>query len=88
MPVLSKSDWTGCEVLNVPVTEELLNIVACPVCKGRLEPDPGGDALICVSCSLRFPIRDGIPLLVADQATRLEPQPEPAHPVEKGTKAP
>ncbi|HBA89116.1 MAG TPA: hypothetical protein DCZ75_14375 [Geobacter sp.] len=71
----------------MPVTEDLLNIIACPACKGRLEPDPGGGALICAACSLRFPVRDGIPLLVADQAQPLEPPPE-CVPVEKGAKTP
>lgn len=48
---------------------ELLEILACPVCKGPLRTD--GSSLVCTSCRLRYPIRDGIPVLLADEAERL-----------------
>lgn len=62
--------WTGCEEKTLPVTEELLKIVVCPACKGNLEAE--GEALLCLSCRLRYPVRDGIPLLIADSATPLD----------------
>jgi uncharacterized protein YbaR (Trm112 family) len=46
--------------------KELLEILACPVCKGPLRKDES--SLVCTSCRLRYPIRDGIPVLLADEA--------------------
>lgn len=60
------------------VNRDLLNIIACPVCKNALERDPGEEALICPVCAVRYPVRDGIPLLLAEQAKPLDPQPESA----------
>ncbi|HTZ43840.1 MAG TPA: Trm112 family protein [Jatrophihabitans sp.] len=50
------------------LSDELLAILACP------SPDhaplrPVGDELVCTSCASRFPVRDGIPVLLADEAT-------------------
>jgi uncharacterized protein YbaR (Trm112 family) len=51
--------------------EELLEILVCPACKSpvRLE---GDDRLVCTrpDCGLRYPIRDGIPIMVLDEAKR------------------
>jgi uncharacterized protein len=46
--------------------KELLEILACPVCKGSLRMDEL--SLVCTSCRLRYPIRDGIPVLLAEEA--------------------
>ena len=46
--------------------KELLEILACPVCKGSLRMDES--SLVCTSCRLRYPIRDGIPVLLAEEA--------------------
>ncbi len=48
------------------IDKELLEILACPVCKTpvRLE----GDRLICSQCGRRYPVRDGIPVMLVDQA--------------------
>lgn len=48
--------------------KELLEILACPVCKGSLRMDES--SLVCTSCRLRYPIRDGIPVLLAEEAER------------------
>ncbi|MFN7836093.1 MAG: Trm112 family protein [Burkholderiaceae bacterium] len=48
---------------------ELLSILVCPLCKGPLEA--GNDTLICRGDRLVFPIRDGIPCLLEDQADPL-----------------
>jgi uncharacterized protein YbaR (Trm112 family) len=53
------------------LTPELLSILACPVCKGPLtaaEGEAGG--LLCARCDLRYPVRDGIAILLADEAAR------------------
>ena len=42
-------------------------ILACPRCRGPLDDSPDGEALACGRCHLRFPVRDGIPILLLDQ---------------------
>ncbi|TVL17185.1 Trm112 family protein [Shewanella algae] len=48
--------------------KKLLEIVACPICKGRLEYDKQAQQLICKADKLAYPINDGIPVLLADKA--------------------
>lgn len=49
----------------------LLEIVACPLCHGKLIFDKQQQALICKSDALAYPIRDGIPVLLAQEARTL-----------------
>lgn len=49
---------------------ELLKILACPACKGPLAYQPDS-ALDCAACRKRYPVRDGIPVLLADEAQPL-----------------
>ena len=49
--------------------EELLQLLACPACHGELSEVEGG--LVCPTCALRFPICDGIPVLLLDAAERI-----------------
>lgn len=55
--------------------QELLEILICPACKGDLEYDREGEELICHACRLRFPIRDGIPVMLLDEASPLQDLP-------------
>ncbi|MBO2675723.1 Trm112 family protein [Shewanella algae] len=48
--------------------KKLLEIVACPICKGRLEYNKQAQQLICKADRLAYPINDGIPVLLADKA--------------------
>ncbi|MBO2583023.1 Trm112 family protein [Shewanella algae] len=48
--------------------KKLLEIVACPICKGRLEYDKQAQQLICKADRLAYPINDGLPVLLADKA--------------------
>ncbi|HIU17315.1 MAG TPA: Trm112 family protein [Candidatus Avidesulfovibrio excrementigallinarum] len=57
----------------MPVTPELLELLACPVCHGSLHADAERPALLCPSCGLRYPIKDDIPILLPEQAERLQP---------------
>jgi uncharacterized protein YbaR (Trm112 family) len=50
---------------------ELLEILVCPACKGELEYRPEADELICHACRVRYPIRDGIPVMLIDEAIPL-----------------
>ena len=49
----------------------LLDILVCPICKGPLEHDKKAQELICHADKLAYPIRDGIPIMWADEAREL-----------------
>ena len=51
----------------------LLDILACPVCKGPLRHERKEALLICRADRLAFPIRDGIPIMLEDEARVLSP---------------
>ena len=51
------------------VSQELLEILACPACKAAVELKPDGSALKCVECKRVYPIRDDIPVMLIDEAT-------------------
>ena len=46
--------------------EEFLSLLACPVCKTSVRRE--GDRLICETCGRRYPIRDGIPVMLVEEA--------------------
>ncbi|EGY34348.1 Trm112 family protein [Aggregatibacter actinomycetemcomitans] len=50
---------------------KLLEIVACPSCHGRLEYDEQHQRLICRFEKIAYPIKNGIPVLLAEQAQPL-----------------
>nr|WP_308390065.1 Trm112 family protein [Acidithiobacillus sp. AMEEHan] len=50
----------------------LLDLLACPACKGSLQPCAEQRALCCQHCKLRFPVRDGIPVLLLEDAEPLD----------------
>ena len=58
--------------------KQLLEILVCPICKGRLEYNQLGQALICHSDQLAFPIKDGIPVMLREEAKPLYDRPDPA----------
>jgi LSD1 subclass zinc finger protein len=49
----------------------LLEILVCPLCKGPLHYDRGNQELICSADKLAFPIRDGIPVMLENEARDL-----------------
>lgn len=53
------------------ISQELLDLLACPKCKGVLRPETVPESLVCPSCALRYPIRDGIPVMLIDEAEQL-----------------
>jgi len=57
------------------ISRELLDILACPQCKGDVFLTQGGDGLICKACKLVYPIRDDIPVMLIDET---RPYEEPA----------
>ncbi|HSW64564.1 MAG TPA: Trm112 family protein [Dissulfurispiraceae bacterium] len=48
--------------------KELLAILACPKCRGEIHLTEKEDGLVCEQCSLLYPIRDGIPVMLIDAA--------------------
>lgn len=48
--------------------KKLLEIIACPICKGKLEFDKDAQELICRFDKLAYPITDGIPVLLENKA--------------------
>ncbi|CUS49309.1 MAG: hypothetical protein HLUCCO02_04665 [Idiomarinaceae bacterium HL-53] len=55
--------------MSVPAN--LLNILACPSCKGKLVWGPNRESLVCRGERLSYPVRDGIPALLAAEAVEL-----------------
>ena len=53
------------------VPAKLLEILVCPKCKGTLDYREGESSLVCPACRLRYPVRDGIPIMLIDEATSL-----------------
>jgi uncharacterized protein YbaR (Trm112 family) len=53
------------------LSPELLEILRCPKCKSEVELKPDNTALKCTNadCSLVYPIRDDIPVMLIDEAT-------------------
>ncbi len=55
------------------VDPKLLEILVCPLTKEPLEYDAAAGELISRKAGLAFPIRDGIPIMLPDEARQLEP---------------
>jgi uncharacterized protein len=53
------------------VPSQLLEILVCPKCRGDLEYREKESSLLCHHCKLRYPVRDGIPIMLIDEATPL-----------------
>lgn len=51
---------------------QILEIIACPKCKGSLELKPDNSALLCHACRLAYPVVDDIPNLITDDAKAIE----------------
>ena len=56
---------------------KLLDILVCPLCKGPLLNKKAQDDLDCKPCRLAYPVRDGIPVMLEDDARKLSPTEEP-----------
>jgi len=54
------------------INKELLDILACPKCKGDIRLNDAGDGLICDNCKLLYEIRDDIPVMLIDEARPID----------------
>ncbi len=52
------------------IDNELLEILACPACKAPVIQQ--GDRIVCTKCGRRYPIKNGIPAMLVDEAERPE----------------
>jgi len=52
----------------MPLKKELINMLACPQCKGKLTVKPAEDGLGCPKCEVVYPVKDDIPIMLVDQA--------------------
>lgn len=48
------------------ISEELLKILACPICKGEVILRE--EKIICAKCAKKYPIKDGIPIMLIEEA--------------------
>jgi len=55
--------------MPMAISQDLLEILACPACKGKVELTAAGTGLKCLECRRVYPIRDDIPVMLVDDAT-------------------
>jgi uncharacterized protein YbaR (Trm112 family) len=55
------------------IDQELLEILACPACKTPVQLED--QFIVCGACGRRYPIRDGIPVMLIDEAEQGQPRP-------------
>lgn len=54
---------------DVALDQRLLDILVCPTCRADLEHKGRRHVLVCTGCGLQFPVRDGIPVMLPEEAT-------------------
>ncbi len=62
------------------IDPKLLEILVCPLTKGPLRYDEAAQELISEQAGLAYPIRDGIPIMLVDEARRLDEKAPPPRP--------
>jgi uncharacterized protein YbaR (Trm112 family) len=60
------------EIMSKKISEKLLAILICPLCKSDLAYDDKNSELICHKSKLAYKIRDGIPVMLIDEARQTE----------------
>ena len=50
------------------IDKDLLEILACPACKGDVEKKD--EKIVCTQCGRKYPIKDGIPIMLVDEAEK------------------
>jgi uncharacterized protein YbaR (Trm112 family) len=59
----------------MPITQELLEILACPKCKGPVKLKEDQSGFVCETCRLVYPVVDDIPNFLIDEALPLDREP-------------
>jgi len=55
------------------IRHEILDILACPKCKGPVRLNAKKDGIICEACKLEYAIHDDIPIMLVDEARPIQP---------------
>ena len=50
------------------IEQSLLDILACPQCKEPIRQDEENSVLVCDKCRIKYPVRDGIPVMLVEEA--------------------
>ncbi|MEM6490571.1 MAG: Trm112 family protein [Pseudomonadota bacterium] len=58
--------------MTTTIDPKLLDILVCPVTKAELRYDPEAQELVSAAAGLAYPIRDGVPIMLADEARQLD----------------
>ncbi|MDQ6993850.1 MAG: Trm112 family protein [Mariprofundus sp.] len=53
------------------IDQALMEILACPKCKGEIHYNDSKNGLVCDRCKLEYPIRDDIPVMLIDEAAAI-----------------
>jgi uncharacterized protein YbaR (Trm112 family) len=69
---MSDADNVGQPIREIPVDPRLLEILVCPLTKGPLEYDRTANELISRKAGLAYRIRDGIPIMLPEEARQLD----------------
>ena len=62
--------------MSSAIDPRLLEILVCPLCKGPLVYRKAQDELVCKADRLAYPVKDGIPVMLEDDARKLDPSEE------------
>lgn len=54
---------------SIMIPQDLLDLLVCPACKKDLEVKTDPEALKCTACKRVYPVRDGLPVLLIEEAT-------------------
>ncbi len=54
------------------LSEQLLEKLACPDCKSKLDYEENNNRLVCRKCLLEFPVVNGIPVLLSNEAKKIK----------------
>ena len=52
------------------IDKELMEILVCPNCRGDVEELEAEQIIACTKCGYRYPVRDGIPVMLVDEAEK------------------
>ena len=53
-----------------PISQMLLDILRCPACDDKPKVELKGNNLVCIKCGRAYPIRDGIPVMLVEEAEK------------------
>lgn len=56
------------------ISDDLLDILVCPSCREKVTLVDDDSALLCEGCGLKYPVRDGIPVMLVDEAEQTRNQ--------------